>query len=510
VLNLSSKAKKLKKSEINFMKTMLEMQNVACFFDEGIQEKQGNFARKRAIDVKGTSPPIELLRIKAHSTSSTVMNRLDKLVELSRTDNEEKELRILPDKKFNWIKEINRMKMTKRNRGQLKNSLLKVPKSSKKSVASSLISDSPRKSLGRGIPMKERKELTLNLEEVKTYSQSVFHLTEFNKQSLPSKTNKECKVRFYGSKGILAFLNEFMRQEDSKTHRAIILEEERNTLECLKQSLTMDSSPHNFLDEDTIEIDMTHSEGSIKETHNEPYVSNLVSSLIDIKDLPKICLIFNHDSLLLHFSQTQCLQFYLFLGFFYYKSTSNALTAIRMFIEAFKYVQGFATYRSYFPLMTFRSFILKLDLKTHKEVLNETGKIGMILNSVYQERITETSKFEEEVKVNLRRTEVEVRFDGDECGGGRRRYVNDYKGVTKLLNQDPNVVIVSALNDLITLLMHYKVKGVAVFEAARKSPAFKVIEKQAAGLKVIWLITNRLTISLRGIRVKGLVLIIVG
>jgi len=492
VLNLKEKAKKLKKNEINFLKKISETQSVMCFFDELIQEKQGNFARRTAINVKGTSPPIELLRIKVHSTNFIVMNRLNSLVELRHADDEEKELMILPDKKFNWIKEINRMKVTKRNRGPLKSSLLKVPESQKKSVASSIVSDSPKK---------ERRDFTLNLEEAKTHSQSVVHPVESNKRPLPLKANNERKVRFYGSKGILAFLDEFMRQEDSKIHRAIILEEKRNTLECFRQSLTLDTLSNNLHNEDIIEIDVTRSEGSIKESHNKPYVSDLVNSLIDIKDLPKISFIFNHDSLLLHFSQTQCFQFYLFLGFFYYKTTLNVLTAVKMFIEAFKYIQTFTTYRSYFPIMTFRSFVLKLDLETHKKLLNEAGKIGEILKSIYQERIKDTPKFEEEVKSkSITMNIIEKRVS----------YLNDYEGTIKLVSQDPNVIIVSVLNDLITLLSRCKVKGVAIFKAGGKAPAFKTIEKQAAGLKVDLLNENRVMIYLRRIKIRRVVPVIVG
>ena len=472
IVKLKNTVKNLKKQEINFLKRMVETQSIASFYDEGVQEKQGNFARQRATDAKGPSPPIELLRIKSNSTHSTVLNRLNKLVKISRAnDKDTKESIILPDKKFNWVKEINRMKMIKRR--PLKTSMTRV----QQIVNSSIVNGFPSniyKGNAYSFPKKGLEELLVNMEESKVYSQSV--VNEVDKRDLTSKAQnnkKERKACFYGRKGILAFLDEFMRQEHQKAHRAIIFEEERNTLEYLKQSITKDSSKNNFLEEHIVEIEATRSEGSVKGEHNEPVVSELVSSLIDLNESPRISLIFNQSSLLLHFTSTSCLQFYLFLGFFYYKHTLNTLTAVKMFIEALKYVQDFATYRSYFPLMAFRSLIKKLDLKTHMELLRETGKVKRILESTYNDRLKELGQLEkEETKAH---TNV----------GESLSYLNNYKIPPITSNEDPNVLVANTLNDLISILKDCKGKGLAFFEMGRKSPQFINIEKRAANLKAI-------------------------
>ena len=269
----------------------------------------------------------------------------------------------------------------------------------------------------------------------------------------------------------------------------IIVKEQHNALEFLNQSLIQTrADSDNNIPEDCIFIDdSAHSEGSVKDDSPVPVISELVESLIDTKDLIKAKSSFKNDSLLLKFSSTSCLQFKLFQGFFYLKHDPNALVVVKFFMDAFKFVQDYATYRSYFPLMTLKSLIKRLEIKELMDLLIDAGKLRSIFDEVIEMKIKAEGELNEQDSMRLDsiRTTIIENESKWEIGVP---YLNNYKRIPKLVSRDPNVIIVSALKDLVLIISYFNKKDSQIFQKAGKCSKFVIIEKQIAALKVIFVI----------------------
>ena len=265
----------------------------------------------------------------------------------------------------------------------------------------------------------------------------------------------------------------------------MIAKEILETLEYLNQSIiqTRNSTINNLPEEELIIDQASRSEGSVTEDMLLPMMSDIIESLIDIKDYIKIRSPFGHESYILKFSSINCLQYSLFQSLFYFQYHPNIKIAVRYLMDAFKYVQNYSNYKSYFPIMTFRSLVHKLQITELAELLIDAGKLKSLLNEIYETKLKSIgtlSKDEEKKLANIKNTII--------ANESKRElnvsYLNDLKRLPKLISRDPNVIIVSALKDLIVILNYYKKMGSNMFTAAKHFTQFNLIEKQVAALKV--------------------------
>eukprot|EP01022_Parablepharisma_sp_SALTPOND_P016858 TRINITY_DN2577_c0_g1_i1.p1 TRINITY_DN2577_c0_g1~~TRINITY_DN2577_c0_g1_i1.p1 ORF type:complete len:1062 (+),score=127.21 TRINITY_DN2577_c0_g1_i1:6224-9409(+) len=567
--------KPTKKDEAKFIQEFIDKQCVAFLYDEAIQEKQSNYARVEAMNIMGKSPPIELLRIVLCSSPSIVLSRLNRLLKAVKKEqkekvkHEEEEGTAIPLKdKFDWEKEVNRMKMTGailERSGEFRASIFK--QSGKGTRHSRCSIGHPRSSSSESSgssPNRHKREaiaedIVMNVEELKEgnpYGFSVLYPLESSPDKKPPQPkatttgNDKKKLKgtlFYGRKGILAFLNEFMEPE--KTRKIGLVEEERSILEHLRNSMSYtrassggiplsgnarDGSNNNMNDDS----DSAYSEGSVVENSPVPVISELVGSLIDMKDSSRVSSFLNRDVQFMYFTSTSCLQFYLFLAFFYSKYDSDPSTTVKAYLDAFKYVQNSRTYTSYFPINSFKAVISKLSLEELRKLLASPSELTSVIRTVYEKKLQEyecykritgshpakahikkplkddpsscptpkkPSKMNKEELKSIKKDLIgelkrypynESTISQDNRSGSSSDnptpYLNNYKKLFKVVDPNPNTIVSCALKDLILLLNVHKDKKEKMFIATSKSPHFEVIDKQAAVLKVLFYVTLKI------------------
>ncbi len=348
-----------KRSELEFIKDLLECQSVACLYDEAVQEKQGNYARVQAMEVAGKSPPIELLRITLYSTPAIVLSRLNRMVEASMTPaTEQKQEEKKADseiplrEKFDWGREITKMKVTSaiiERSGELRALRISRLKGHRRvrsrDTSTGLMRSSDSSGSSFCTPKRSERDLgdiVLNMEEVKVtnpYYCSVIrgadYGTEKKSPKSPAGRSRRKGTRFYGRKGVLAFLKQFMSNDKKKIKVYGVADEERAILEYLKNSLAKtQSSSGAGIRESRKELqdddnDSVHSEGgSGSGSTPKPVemVSVLVDSLIDKFSHSFI----NRDPQFMYFSSSSCLQFHLYLAFFYSRLGTEPLNAFKV------------------------------------------------------------------------------------------------------------------------------------------------------------------------------------
>ena len=557
--------KPAKKDEAKFIEELTEKQCMAFLYDEAVQEKQSNYARVEAMNVRGKSPPIELLRIMLYSSPTIIMNRLNRLVKAAanaqreeQKSHEEEGTAISLRKKFDWAKEINRMNMIGaiiERSSEIRASLLKQNnnKGMKHSMSSLNVIRSDSSDSSSSSPKQNKGSLmsgdiVMNVEETKegcSYDAPVMRSLSSPKEkedAAPPKESEPINKRhiggplFYGRKGVLAFLNEFMGLSQKQMEKVGLVEEEKAILEYLRNSLsrTMTSSgggpsrgtPKESQNDDS---DSAHSEGPLAENSPVPVISELVGSLIDIKDFNRVSSFLNRDFQFMYFTSTSCLQFYLVLAFFYARYDQDPMNGIKAFMDAFKYVQNSKTYSSYFPVNYFKALIGKLELEELRKLLPQPGDLTTIVKAVYDKKLIEcglskkllvphSAKVQEKTKKSQKDDVTSCPIPGKNSKvhpeelypvkkdlreelkdsqsaasvlsqesvssiDGSVPFLNNYPKMFKTVDPNPNTIIACALKDLILLLTVHKGKGQNMFVAAGKSPHFEVIEKQAAVLK---------------------------
>jgi len=553
-----------RKDEATFVQNLVEKQSFASLYDEAKMEMQGNFARVEAMNVRGKSPPIELLRIILCSNPQIVLTRLNKLVELAKQGKNEENKNAnneikseIPLKgKLDWIKEINRMKMTGaiiERSGEFRSSIIKHSNSRgiRQSRCSfgyprSSSSDSSGSSPKRAKREPIAEEIVMSVEELKEVNPYRFTVLQCiegeNQDKKPSEIVKESMKKlkrgtlFYGRKGALAFLDEFMSFSQDSIKKLGIIQEEKGILENLKNSVTyartssggsrgnskeghmnMSIMPGSQIPEKENDSDSAYSEGSDNRSSPGQIVSELVTSLVDMKDYSRINSFLKGDVQFIYFTSTNCLQFHLFMAFFYSKYDTDPNNAIKSFNEAFKYLQTFKTYSSYFPINYFKSLIYKLQLDEVRKQLASPGELSTVIKAIYDKKVEEEKRSrksaimsEQPSKKSSRhpdpssapsppkrqgidkpetdklRKQLDKEFSSSiisDSSDKQTPYINNYKKLFKTTDPNPNTIIACALKDLILLLNVHKGKGQGMFEKTGKSPHFEVVDKQAAVLR---------------------------
>ncbi len=355
-------ARGAKRSEREFLKELLECQCIACLYDEATQGRQGNYARIQAMSISGKSPPIELLRITLYSTPTIVLGRLSRMVEAAKIppekeDEKRADSEIPLREKFDWGREIAKMRMTSalvQRSSELRASIrlrsCRLPHS--RNTSSGMVRSSDSSGPGESFCTPRRftrdlGDIVLNMEEVKDtnpYNCSVIRGTvDGTDKKSPKVVETEKSHRkgtlFYGRKGILAFLKEFMSNDKRRIKKYGVADEERAILEYLRNSLakTLTSSGEGQRGDMRREEDddnrSVHSEGGSPSSPKPvEMVSVLVDSLID--KFSRVTSFVARDPPFMLFSSSSCLQFYLYLAFFYSRSEREPLAAFKVLISA--------------------------------------------------------------------------------------------------------------------------------------------------------------------------------
>ena len=465
--------------EVKFVEKLIETQAIASFYDEATRDKQSHYAIMQAINVSGKYPPMKLLRIHLRSTRKIIFDRLLNLVDLigaAKQANSRKgiENKTIFTKSIAWEEEINKMKAL----AQISNPIdyIEIPKidlrynKRKKSVTSSF--------LFLKIQRSEKKSNYIEIEELKVKDKYKFEVLDLsNVSSKQGITINQNTIEFYGIKGIFAFLNEFMSLDYNLIQSTIVLDEEKNVLDYYKR---LSSQSTEIVKED--------------EDHSIEYLKG--SSEI------------NKELLFLEFSSINSLQFLLFMAYFYLKYYKDIIRSMGLFLEAFKYIDDTKTYRSFFPINTFKQLIRELPLEELRKLLRLKSKLAFIINEVYKEK-ADNYRFNEDIEDDgsagrspstpkakssfktLKTVKssssniISLKKEATSISKFAQSFINDYRKIPSVRNGDPNSVIYYALKDLVELLKLYKPMGQEVFKEVGKSSSFKVVLQQAAVLRVI-------------------------
>jgi len=444
-----------------FLEVLKEKQTVASFYDEHLIGIQGNFARKQAIDSYNEGlPPIEPLNITVCSNSPLILYRLDKLVEQQTFKQKKEQDNVFPMKSFDWKEEISRIL------GRETNSRLR----SSEVNTQSPLNNSPESKAKYEEEMD--KEITIIME-----------VTNEESKGPPKKSNK-IENRFYGSKGILSFLQQFMKPENEPAHKSMLIEEVRNVEEYFKHSLVQtrantgnSSNLSSSIKEDAAVciFNAPHNESSFADNSPVPVVSELVGSLIDVKYFAKMNSFTCRERLLFNFTSSSCFQFELVLGYFYYKQDSASPLILKKFIEAFKHIHKGGKYHIYFPAMMLKLLIKKLTLEELKEIPTDSLELKEIVNEIrdHKERIAvleNKKKLKEEQKRSAARKVI--------C-------LNNGKG--KMTDEDPNITLIKALGTLIEIINHCKSEKEKAFELASKFQNLNQVKRLTEFFAVLFL-----------------------
>jgi hypothetical protein len=463
-----------KSEEVKFLEELVDTQAIAYFYNEATRDKQGHYAIMQAMNVTGKYPPMKLLRIHLRSTPEIVFDRLLSLVGIVRAAKQANSMKGIENetnlnKPIAWEEEINKMKTLT----QISNSIdyIESPKidigcdKRRKSITNSFLSLKVQRS--------EKETNHIEIEELKVNNKYEFEALDLsNVSSKPSLNIRQSTIKFYGNKGIFAFLNEFMSLDYNLIRSTIVLDKEKNTLDYYRKL-----SLQNKEDKD--------------------------SSVGSLKDLLRV----NEKLLCLEFSSINNFQFLLFMGYFYLKYYKDIMRSMGLFLEAFKYIADAKTYISCFPINTFKQLVRELPLEELRKLLKLKTKLAFIINKIYKEkadsyvfsedmdedgsaaRLSLTAKAKNPSK-NLKM----VKSSSTSVLPGRKEaspiskftptFLNDYRKIPSVMNSNPNSVIYYALKDIIELLKLYKSTGNKVFEGVAKSSSFKVILQQAAVLRV--------------------------
>lgn len=466
----SNKPNRVKREFLEKLKDSLA---VASFYDEQHLETQGNFARKRAMDCNVESlPPIEPLNVTVCSTPSIVLSRLNKLIELKagkgieevKKDQDKTALKKL----FNWREEIAKMKEAQRaaekaeckspmsRRGARTNPKLK-PSATR--LQSSLSSSPERSAKGRTAVAGSEAKIC---EEV--------------------KKRGRCENRFYGRKGILSFLNEFMLSQDEPAHRGMVAEEVRNVEDYFKHSLvqTRTSTGNNVTlspKNGSLEPsgDPPCSEESAEEDSPAPVVSELVGSLVDVKDFVKMSSFTSRERLLFNFTSSSCFQLELFLAYFHHRQDPNSPIVLKKFMEAFKYVQKGDQYQIYFPIMMLKSLIRRLTVEELEAVTTDSADLKRIVAEIIARKKKTMALMRKRVKTLPREEQkkiVKYKF----------AYLNN--GEPEATSDDPSVVLRTALKELVEIINDCKSEGEEAFRFVNYFNNFKAVKQKTLFLAV--------------------------
>jgi hypothetical protein len=459
-LEIKGNTSKLSKLEMKFLNKFKETQAVASFYDEQLVGIQGNYARKQAINSNNKGfPPIEPLNITVCSTTSLVLSRLDKLVEL-QAFKQNKEQNNANKQFFNWKKGVSRI-LEKGTNSRSRSS---------EATTQSILSNSPE--------AKTKYEEDVDQEIIIT-------MQVINEESKdPPKKSNDIKNRFYGRKGILSFLEEFIKRDDEPAHKAMIIEEVRNIEDYFKHSVVQtraytgnSNNSTSSLREDSVSciFGTHHPESSFADNSPAPVAPVLVSSLVDVKDFTKMSSFISRERLLFNFTSSSCFQFELFLGYFYYKQDPESPFILKRFIEAFKHIHKGGKYQIYFPAMMLKSLIRRLTLEELKGINTDSTKLKEIVD---------------EIKVNKEKSAVlesRHRPREEQKRIPVRNVVCLNNGEGKVTNEDPSVVLIEALNTLIEILNNCKSEKEKAFRLIHNFQNLKQVINQTEFFAVIFL-----------------------
>ena len=469
--------------DIKFITQITQTQAFVSLRDEAIHNKQGNYARMEAMNVQGKAPPIELSRVSLYSTPNIVLSRLFRLIEL-KMNREDKTL-IPLRKKFDWIKEIMKMKNN--------TAIIEKPEEYYASLLNSLNLSNDSSTIYR--------DKRLVIGDIKDYSMYGSYLVPSTDSIIKNKRttiklgevveeNKkgQKRVHFYGSKGILAFLDEFMRLDSDSVWKTGIIEEERNVLEYYRKHAVGNSNAV-----DTVPV-------YVEDIEDQLDLSlDAVGSMIKLKNSMTLDLSLLNDTPFLCFNNSSCLQFQLFLGIFCYKHDPMPMHAVNAFLKAFSYIEGYNTYSSYFPTKFFKLLLNKLTVEELRKLLQVPSELASIIRLAYEDRIKENItikrktthdpkpaiEFLIEQNVLKRQSDKVTSVSYNKKKHEEHKgYLNDGNKASKLFDSNPNTVIVHLLSDMLTLLEINKSKEIKVFSSIVKLPLFEIIERQAGNLRV--------------------------
>ena len=415
-LKLKSVAR-LKEREIEFLNKLKATQAVADLYDQQYSDIQGNYARKLAINMKEVNkvklPEIEVLNITISSAPSIVLSRLNKLIELN-----EESVKC----SFDWKKEVAKMQK---------------------------ISVFERASYNCII--KEETKLKSSNDMYKSVSIELLEWESKHKINseflVPVKIASKASVmnRFYGRKGILSFLEKFIKPEYEQGHKKIIVEEIDRVKYHFKPITQINISSNEVLDN-------SHSDKS-------PETCSSIT--------PKSILDNNNGQLLLNYSTKCSMQLELFFGYLY--NNNDPESALQKFIEAFKYAYKKGKYEFYFPMMMLRSLMKKLTLE-------EIKRINVIeLKEIKDEIVKIKKKMKEEVLIKEEKKDLP--------------YLN--YGEVRATNANPNILLRNALKSLIDVIHNCKSNVASV----KDSKEFKLIQEQIKVLAVLLNVINSMKIS---------------
>lgn len=432
--------KKAKGDEQIFLNKVKDSQALIGFYNEQYLEIQGNFARTLAMNYKNAVPGTKLLSMVIRPTSFILVARFDKFLELKSSSKKEEPKngyeKIPLKRPFNWKREVAKMKSQITGRDELQYTM-------NEANAKVLVDYTRSNSSGLEDRSSESKDEDLEMDIVINETSRDEILTQLSEVS---KLRQSVENVFYGHKGILSFLGEFMKSSDEHIHKEMIMEEMLDVESHLRQALMQSNAKMN--------------------------------KTMNSKNNPHACISLKNswlmgERLILNFISTSRYQFELFLGYFYYRQYADSPLVLKKFLEALKCIPREGTCQSYFPVMMFKSLIRQLTLEELRAISVESKEMKKVINEVIVLK-------EKAIALTHKRTSMS--FSEEVKKSADLPYLNS--GEARMTTENPNIVLIAALKSLIGMISCYKSEGEKAFGLAKSFKDFEIIKKQAELLAV--------------------------
>jgi len=295
------------------------------------------------------------------------------------------------------------------------------------------------------------------------------------------------EIKFYGKKGILAFLYEFMRLDYRKKQKQLLIAEEREIIERHKANLVK-SNPNALSSSKTLNSSLDTSLEHILPNH--AIGSSMYGSRPTIK-----------------FSITNCFQFLIYSGLHYVRNENGNMKAVEDFIKGYDYVVNGIAHYSHFPMNLFKEVANELETTELIHFLeNPCGPLTNSLFLILHNKVSRSKSAFNTLNLKLSKsTDDFVLIDKkdildvshiEETKESKFKvayiesapYINNSVNVSRLIISDPKKGVCMLLKELVEMLKSYKIKDKSVFSKVGKSELFLKFEAKVAILRVIFLV----------------------
>ena len=403
--------------------------------------------------------------------------------------------------KYDWIKEIKKMKAIE-GVMMMSNELPCSPGS----PSSKKISKDDSEFSMQIFEVNRSDSIQINSEfPLLNHTSSSTSTSAYGRLSNPFSMGSPKKIRkikkealFYGRKGLLAFLDEFMSLDKTQIKKLGIIEEKREIFEYYKKQIIPIKQTNKG--RDTISGTLLNAISNSLDP-NEPFsgrtselrISKLVGSLLDLKEYQRLNPMIMEEYMFIAFNNPNCYQFLLLLGLFYSTYDPKSSRGLKELINSFNYLNGVADVECYFPINLFKSLIEKLSPDKLEALLPTAGDLKYIIEeqiNKYKKQFPKRKSLPNSKKLqpqtDIMKTE-EVKFpkiNFDTQQNLSIVYLNTFEEHIIVPISDPKVFIITLLNDLIIILKKNISKKTKIFSETAEMQEFEAIKVFAYSLTV--------------------------